>query len=308
MSGRSSLLVIVAAVALLMGTAGAHDFWLYPTTHRQAAPGGVDLQIFLGQENDVTPLERRPAHFKRFEAHGAAGIVPTTGKSGTSPAGRVKLPAEDIYSIIYESRHGYVELPAEKFQHYLAEEGLIEILQERTRRGETAQPGSEAFARYAKALVKVGAATTGYDRKIGMPAELVATVDPFRGGEDGVLEFQLWYLGKPRAFASIELFTIGERSLKSIATAVTDAEGRVRFANPGVGRWLVAGTVARRAAPPVEAHWESFWTSITFEVETAEPKRSTSKSWASKLVFAGVLAVLALVFLVRQRKQRRNAR
>jgi uncharacterized GH25 family protein len=305
MSARFLLVVAVTWLSLT-GTAGAHDFWLYPEAHRQAAPGGGEIRIFLGQENDVTELERRPAHFIRFEAHGAAGVVPTTGKSGpTSPAGRVELPAEDIYSIIYESRHGYVELPAEKFQHYLAEEGLTDILEERTRRNETAQPGSEAFARYAKALVKVGAATTGYDRKVGMPAELVATVDPFRGGDDGFLEFQLWYLGKPRAGASIELFTIGELSVKSVETAVSDADGRVRFANPGVGRWMVAGTVARRAAPPIEAHWESFWTSITFEVETVERERPASTRWGSKLVFVGVLAVLAVVFLVRQRRRAR---
>lgn len=295
---RAALVVAVLAIA---APADAHDFWLYPSTHHLQAPGTVDIRIFYGLPTDIQEFERRPSHFKRFEARAGGAVVDTYGKL-TKPAGHIDLPADAIYTLYYESTYNYIELDAEKFQLYLADEGLTDILAERAQRKETTFPGNEAFARYVKALIKVGNADTGYDRKIGMASELVALRDPFAGGAGGQLEFQLWFLDKPAANAVIDLFAIDDRDIKKIATAKSDAQGKVTFATPPIGRYMVTGTTMRRAAYPVEADWESFWTSITFEVESTAGTPTAgapAARWGGKLVFAGVLAVLAAIAGVR---------
>jgi hypothetical protein len=180
--GTRALIASLLGLVIAAAPASAHDFWLYPKTHVPEKPGTVEIRIFLGMMHDVSEMERRPAHFKRFEAHGAAGVIDTQGRAGAKPGGFLDLPANDIYTLIYESRHGYIRLDAEKFTRYLADEGLPQILSERLRRGETDKPGDEGFARYVKALIKVGDADTGYDRRIGMQSELVALTNPFVGG------------------------------------------------------------------------------------------------------------------------------
>src|SRR5204863_1051587 len=101
------LLVLVVAV-LAPGTAAAHDFWLVPKTHHVDKPGPLPLQIFLGQPKDVTDFEPQPSQYLRWEAHGGGGHTTVRpGKGGTPTL--AQLLAEDIYTIMYVSKHSYVE-------------------------------------------------------------------------------------------------------------------------------------------------------------------------------------------------------
>jgi uncharacterized GH25 family protein len=287
-------LVLVLALLTLPRSAAAHDFWLYPTRHELVGPTTIDIRVCLGQPGEVDELERRPSHVKRFEAHGDR-VVPVTGAAKQTPAGRVELSGAGIHTLVYESRHSLVELAPRKFDAYLVEEGLLEIIAERERAGETDHPGIESFARYAKALVRVGGDSSGYDRRLGLTAELVATVDPFVGGEAGSLEFQLWYLDQPRAGARVDLFELDAKNLTPIAHATTDRDGRVRFPSPGPGRWLVASTVMRRASYPIDADWESSWASLSFEVVSGDGMVRTRPARWSRPALVAALAAFALL-------------
>jgi len=306
----SRLIVVscIAIVAMVPRVAAAHDFWLYPASHQLPSPGEVSITIQLGQPNDVADLERRPEHITRFEAHGATGVVAVTGVPGKSPAGYLTLPAEGIYSVIYQSGHSVVELEPREFDMYLADEGLADIIADRDKRGEAQRPGRDSFARYAKALVRVGNATDGFDRRIGMPAELVATVDPFVGGVDGLLEFQLWYLDKPRAGARVELFKIEANNITKVVKVTSDREGRIKIPTPGLGRWMVTATLMRRASLPLEGDWESSWASLSFEVVTeggaTKPKRSAYSKPAIAVAVGSYLLLLAGWWFYKRRTRR----
>jgi uncharacterized GH25 family protein len=314
-------LLVAVCLVVLPGQAFAHDFWLVPETHHTAKPGPLALKIWLGQPAEVTHFEPAPSQYKRWEAHGAAGKTTVRLGTGDNDA-TVELPAEDVYSIIYESRHNYVELEPDKFRAYLEKEGLFDIIEDRKRSNQDKLPGQEGFARYVKALVRVGNATAGFDRKIGMPAEIVALADPFAGGADGKLVFQLWYLGAPRENALMELFSIDETDfkIKSHGMVKTDKDGKFSFPSPGRGRWMVTGTVMRRAAYPVQADWESFWTSLSFQIESFAPPApavvlpaaadstvpaASGSSWLPKvIVFVVVLFAIAVVGVLKLRKRR----
>ena len=53
----------------------------------------------------------------------------------------------------YSSTGSVVELPADRFEAYLEQYGLDEIISERLQRGEDTEPARECFYRYAKALL-----------------------------------------------------------------------------------------------------------------------------------------------------------
>ena len=281
-------LALVCAILVAPRFAAAHDFWLYPTTHQLEKPGAVDVRVCLGQPGEVEDLERRPSHINKFEAYGDAKPIPITGAPKASPAGRVELTGEHIYTLLYLSNFSGVELPPRKFENYLAEEGLLDVIVQREKLGEAERPGLDSYSRYAKALVRVGEAREGYDRRLGLQAELVAKVDPFVGGEAGFLEFELWYLDKLHEGALVELFKIEDKNIVPIAKAKTDGDGRVRFVTPGVGRWMVTATTMRRATYPIEGDWESSWASLSFEVVSTEGMPATGGGWTRKLVIAAL--------------------
>jgi hypothetical protein len=248
-------------------------------------------------------LPRSNRRIVRFEAHLGDAVNPVEGKHGESPAGRLVFDKAGVATIVYQSSHTDIELEGPKFEHYLVEEGLDEITAERAKRGATAGPGRESYARYAKALVTVGDGTTGWDRKVGLPAELVALTDPRAGG---TAQFQLFYEDQPRANARVDLLRVEKTKLVSVGHGRTDATGKVALAIPNDGIWL-AGTTLMRAAPQelgLEGDWESFWVSLEFETGAAKPKKKGGCATSDPASLGVALALLAVLESARRRVRR----
>ncbi|MEM9492238.1 MAG: DUF4198 domain-containing protein, partial [Myxococcota bacterium] len=127
------------------------------------------------------------------------------------------------------------------------------------------------IARYCKALVRVGASSAGYDRKIGLPMEFILRSDPhaLAGGDSlsAVLEFQ----GEPLAHVMVDLISLDDRN--DVRTTLSDRRGRVTIRLPRAGRWMLAATHMRRvtaaAGSDVKGDWQSFWATLTFAVPGA---------------------------------------
>ena len=96
-----------------------------------------------------------------------------------------------------------IELPADRFQSYLLEERLIDILSLRAQRGQEDAPGRERYSRCLKALARVGQA----DRKagdaalrpIGQELEIVPLEWPYGLRPGGRLPVQVIFRGRPLA-------------------------------------------------------------------------------------------------------------
>ncbi|MBT8492433.1 MAG: DUF4198 domain-containing protein, partial [Deltaproteobacteria bacterium] len=174
-------------------------------------------------------------------------------------AGRVAATDAGVHTLVFQSRHSYIELPAKKFEHYLVEEGLEHIVRLRRRMGKTGRPGRESYFRNCKSLLRVGSSTQGFDRRVGLPFEITALTNPFRGG---MVELVVERHGRPAAGVKVDLIALD--GLRVAAEAVSDQRGRIRVRIPR-GSWMLAATDMRRAPRGVRGDWESAWTSLTFE-------------------------------------------
>lgn len=205
---------------------------------------------------------------------------PIVGIDGKAPAGFLRAkPAQDpgkggLVWIAYRSRPASLELPAEKFESYLADEGLERIVEMRGSLGERAEPGREAYVRCAKSLVVAGpGAGAGFGATFGLPLEIVLEKDPASLAPDEPLCVRLLFRDQP-----LEGALVGCASETDPASEVrrrTDAEGRVRFDRGADGVRLLRAVHMVRAAESRDADWESYWASLTFEIAPA-PRASTS--------------------------------
>ncbi|HSW06186.1 DUF4198 domain-containing protein [Aquabacterium sp.] len=253
---------LLALLVLLSLPLRAHDLWIAPSTFRPEPGQGVALRLQVGEKLSGEPLPLVPQRVKRFFAHDGLAERPVAARRGGDPAGQWRAGAPGLHVISYQSHASRIELDAQKFNAYLAEEGLEAVLRLRAQRGHTAAPASERFARCAKSLLQVGPAAEGQrDIDLGCTLELVAEGNPYAGAAD--LPWRLRYLGQPLAGALV--VALNAQTPAQAISARTDAEGRVRLTLAARGLWLVKAVHMLPAEPGADAEWQSHWASVTFE-------------------------------------------
>jgi len=255
------------ALAVLLATLGvraavAHDFWIEPSTFRPAVPSQLTVALRVGQDFRGEPVPRDDRKIDRFVLADPAGESVIPGLPGTDPAGFVRIEHPGLAIIGYRSRRTPIELEPEKFEKYLAEEGLERVSKARAERGETGKPGKEVYSRCAKSLVLAGGGPiAGFDRPLGFTLELVPEKLVEKPGE---LPVRLLYDGRPLEGALVVAIHRDE-SEKKISSR-TGRDGRARLLLARAGAWLVKAVHMVPAPKETGADWESLWASLTFEI------------------------------------------
>ena len=162
-------------------------------------------------------------------------------------------------------------LTAEKFQSYLFEERLIDILSLRASRRQEDTPGRERYSRCLKAIVQVGdKRDDGVLRPVGQELEIVPLTHPYSLRPGGILAVQVLFRGKPLSGRAV---TFARRLHSHVATTVvrTDNSGQASVPIDQTGDWLVALVHMEPDTEP-GADWRSPWSSLTFAL-SGEPLR-----------------------------------
>lgn len=295
---QRSLFAVLAAV-LAAGLAlplVAHDFWIEPSSHTLEKGALVSIALKVGDYAVGDAVQRSDARIVDFSIRGPGVDKQVPGRDGADPAGYARLESEGLYVIGYRSNHASVELEGAKFESYLREKGLDDALAVRAARTEQPSLERELYSRCAKALVRVGKGGDGkgFDQMLGYTLELLPEKNPFEleqsEGDAGVgpVPLRLFYEGKPLVNALVGALSLdapapkpGEPHQEPI-TARTDAEGRVALALPQTGRWLFAAVHMIRVEANPNADWESFWSSLTVEIPSADAKESKDKESKKK--------------------------
>lgn len=260
-------LAIAGALLALALPLAAHDHWIAPSSFAPGVGERVDLRLRVGHPGEYEEQLRDPRRMVRFELHGPQGVKPIHGLDGRSPAGFFKPAAAGLVTLVYQSNHAFVEIAPEAYARYLAEEGLEEIAAERERRGESARAGRDSYLRCDKALLFVGdGATTGFDRSLGLPLELVLETDPraWTPGKELLLRLELEQ--QPLARRQVKLMRVD--APHTITLARTDDLGRVRFTPESAGAFVASTVHQRRATAEqaLEGDWEGLWASLALEL------------------------------------------
>ncbi len=264
-SMRRHISLLAAIVAFGGVPLSAHDMWIEPATFLPDSGQIVAVKLRVGQDLLGDPLPLNPALVKQFIVEDTAGRRPVVGRSGGDPAGLLRVAENGVLVIGYSSNPSAVEVPADTFNQYLKEEGLEAIAATRARRGETGARAKELFSRCAKSLVLAGSPGEARgDRPLGFTLELVAERNPYalRPGQD--LPVRLTYENHPLPGALV--VAINRLNPAEKLSARTDSDGRVRFRLRRDGMWLVKAVHMVPAATGTDAHWASFWASLTFSV------------------------------------------
>jgi hypothetical protein len=265
------LLTVSSATLLLAASAGAHDlfltlnsFFLEPhSTARVSVMNGTfsvsdgavqrdrlrDLSIASGgSRRDLDRTLWAPVDTSLSIVH-----VPIA-EPGTYVLGASLLPRD-------------ITLQARDFNAYLAEEGILPIIERRRQLGEQDAPARERYAKHVKALLQVGDQRTGdYATVLGYPAELVPLENPYSLRAGSTLRVRALVEGQP-APGQVVLYGGRTRTGARIAPrrATADANGVASVRLSPAGRWYVK-FIHMEPVTSDSLDYESKWATLTFEV------------------------------------------
>lgn len=263
--------VIAGLWGLFIATqAMAHDFWIEPSSHAVLPGQTVSVRLLVGEHFKGDAVGRPPeAGLHRFVVadaqSGASATLP--GRALADPAGAFRPARAGAFIIAFHGKPNAIELPAEKFNAYLEDEGLQAVLAARAERNQLNAPGREIYSRCAKSLLRVGGevgAVGPQDRALGLPLELIA--EPAMESSDGALPLRLLYEGKPLAGALV--LAIHRNDPMRKVSQRSDAEGRVVLPLAREGQWLIKAVHMRPAPAASGADWESLWASLSLAIES----------------------------------------
>ena len=254
------LFVVLSGVSAL-----AHDLWIEPSAFVADPSKMIAVKLRVGVDLLGDPVARDPSLIDQFIAVDRQGSRPILGRDGEDPAGVLRVASPGLVIVGYASKPTHIVLAADKFNTYLAEEGLEAVANARAKRNETSAEAREAFSRCAKALISSGPVTAAdADRALGFTLELIAERNPYglRPGE--ALPVRLMYRDQPLAGALV--VAMNRRNPSAKLTARSGKDGRVAFRLTEPGMWLVKAVHMTDAPAGTDAQWTSFWASLTFEL------------------------------------------
>lgn len=284
------MLLLGATLPYPWATAFAHDFWIRPSSFTPTIDAEIAFALEIGHVGESERYGRNPSRIERFVIAGPGAEGPerdVPGTPGADPAGISVVMGEGVYVVGYRSNHARSELPATKFESYLREEGLEDIVDARADAGDSDKAGVEVYSRCAKSLIRaVGpeaarADIEGAQRALGFTLELIPIGDPTTAKVGDRVSFRLLHEGEPYAGAKVEFAVehdhdhdhdhdADEAHEHEHAYARTDSGGVVSFVVDHPGLWVVHSVVMEPAAAESKADWESWWASVTFHVSGAE--------------------------------------
>ena len=260
------------ALALLLscGQLAAHDLWIEPSAFMPSAGNPVAVRLRVGVDLLGDPVPRDPELIDRFVVLTSEGSSPVEGPAGIDPAGVLRITTPGLVTVGYVSKPSPIVLDGQKFNQYLAEEGLEAVAALRARRGETNAEAREEFSRCAKALLLSGqAAADQRDRALGCPLEIIAEANPYamRSGQE--MPVRLLWGGRPTA--GILVVAMNKRDPGAKLSARSGRDGRVTFRLTEPGMWLVKAVHMTAAPAGSASQWSSFWASLTFQLPGEQP-------------------------------------
>jgi len=270
MRHRARTILLAAGLALITTSLAAHELFLKLATY--FLPPDTEVRALL--LNGTFTTSENSVSRDRFADLALAGpqgrtSLDTTGVSpqGDSTLVRFRTGGPGTYVLGLSVRPREIALTGEQFNGYLREEGLDEVLAERTRTGTLGEPARERYAKHVKAIFQVGdGRSEQYAAGLGYPAEIVPLENPYGLRPGDGLRVRCLIRGQPAGGLVVLAGGTSESGspIREVR-ARTDSAGIATVPLGTAGRWYVKFISMRRSTEPGLTH-ESQWATLTFQI------------------------------------------
>jgi hypothetical protein len=266
---------IAAALAFFATGVAARDFCLLPDAAQVAAGTPFSIATRIADRFPGEPVAwgtERIVEFSITDARGRVDVEnPVLG--GEPATARLTLRAAGTAVIALVTDPAYIEMPAEAFEAYLKEEGHDDALKARAAAGRSGLPGRERYTRHVKTLVNTGGPNASVAlSRTGLALEIVPEQDLSHLRPGAHLPVRIFYRGDPDV--ADQICIAGETPAPNGGhydwCGRPDGAGRASVPIAAAGWQMIRATRMIPIRNDPKADWHSFWTTLTFHVETQE--------------------------------------
>lgn len=268
---RAARAGLLSALLLLAAPAAAHDFWMEPVVFGAGEGEVIPVRFRVGHSGESDAWRLHPERVIGLRAFGPNGVIDLQ----STVDAKTRMATFDLppgaYVVSLESQDATSVLEAERFNDFVADEGITPIALHRVRTRATDAPGRERYSRRGKTLLRVGD-PAGHDtdhllRPLGLTLDLVPEADPLALGADDALPVRVFYRGAPTPGVSVRLHSLDDPD-RAPVTRKTDASGRVSFppAEPGnYAVFAVWSAPLETVGADAQHDYDTIFASLTFE-------------------------------------------
>jgi hypothetical protein len=242
---------------------------MLPGSFEVPAGQSTSLSLAVGEQFIGVPVafsSALVAGFWQLTAAGRTELGVRTPASAQSPEVPVRLARAGTHLFALDTHPSFVQLPADKFNDYLRQEGLHRVLRARHEAGTSETPGRERYRRNVKSLIQAGGSSDGtFARRTHQRLEIVPAADPHRMTVPSPLVLQVFFDGRPLSQALVRVWQRHAGVLTKLE-AITDGRGRAIVTLPRAGAWMASVVHMVPATGARGIDWESYWGNLTFAV------------------------------------------
>jgi uncharacterized GH25 family protein len=246
----------------------AHEFWLQPKKYRYTVGEEVTVDLMVGEDFLGEYWDLTKHKVEKAEMHYPGGVTDLTNTVQIRKGKNLlyKLTKEGTHLLALRSNAAFIELEAEKFNEYLKDDGLDNILDERTNTATLDKAAKEHYQRFAKLLIQSGSKTDAtFSKRANFPIEIVPLANPYTLKTGDYLECRVLYEGKPAPHQLVKVWSyVGNSTF--LQNIYTENDGTLKFPLSSRGPWMVS-TVKMKKSEKEGADYQSMWASLVFGIE-----------------------------------------
>jgi uncharacterized GH25 family protein len=254
--------IIYAGVSLLV--IFGHNLWLVGKNEQKR----IRIEANTGDHFPESDSAVKPERVADFRVISSDGFTPITDYRVEENSLVADVPIENDKSFcVALALHAHpITLEAVKFAGYIKEESAEEFVKPNFILEDTIEPQRESYTKFAKVLVKSGAAQTDNisDLIAGHKLEIIPQIPTSGIGDDRMLPVQVLFEGKPIEGLRVSSGSEGLNDGRYLSHALTDENGMANVVIPESGHWFARTHFIRPHLDNQNFDWESCWASVTF--------------------------------------------
>ena len=257
-------ILLFVAIALI----GAREFWLQPLKFVYKSGEKLEISFKAGENFIGGPwnLQKNQIESLVLQQLSKSSSVMDSVTDGNKDNVSITLNDAGTCLLTMQTKNAVNEWEAEKFNTFLKENGLDEILDRRTKANALASPTSEHYSGYTKLLVQVGEKKDDTHKKVNnFPVEIVPLENPYSLKIGDPIHFKILFDGKPVFGVRVKVWNRFDNRT-TIQNIYTEKDGTLETRVSSPGPWMVSVVRMVPSRQP-GADWQSYCGSLVFGIE-----------------------------------------
>ena len=245
----------------------AHEFWLQPERFIYQPGETINLRFWVGENFEGNNWGGNHTRINSLQLY-LDGVTDDLSNQLSDEKGdslQLALYDEGTAMITFNSNNSFIELEADKFNSYLQDDGMQNVIDYRTKHHETDSAGKEAYQRSVKTIVQVGDTKNNISYTTTLPLDIIPLTNPYLLKDTGSLAVRVLFKKTPLSNQFVQVWQrTGDSTVRQ--SYHTNENGEFSFTVNTTGKWMVS-TVRMVRLNKDGANWQSYWGSCTWGYE-----------------------------------------